>query len=211
MENEIYNYPIYWEEACECLAQKDPFMKKLISSFPDAKLYSLQHPFKTLIRAIVGQQISIKAADNIWLRISKLCDPFTPLKFSTLSAEQLKDCGLSWQKIRTTQLIAQEALLKEWDYPLFKSQDKEVIIENLLKICGVGPWTVDMFMIFCMLDANIFPLKDVGLHKGIAKLYGLPYPLAKDSLDYYKMLYQPYCTVAVWYLWRSLDPVVVSY
>ena len=201
-------FPYYWEKATEYLTIKDQVMGELINTYPDEILINMNNPFYTLTRAIVGQQISIKAADSIWERLQNKLPKMLPKQFLKLSEEELRLIGLSRHKINyitNTANAFEEGQLtpNQWE----KMTDNE-IIKQLLKIKGIGQWTVEMFLIFYLHRPDILPLADLGLINAIKLHYG---DLNKSQIKTLSQGWQPYRTVATWYLWRSLEPVVVQY
>lgn len=213
-------YPDYWQEACSELAQRDPIIASLIQSYPDTILSSAMNPFLTLLRAIIGQQISVKAADAIYLRLEKLSEgnhsrpeyflnlPTSASQEASLRDEQLREIGLSRQKIAYIKNIAEYFTRLSLGHKDFKNKSSKEIREELIKIKGVGEWTVEMFLIFYVLERDVFPVKDIGLVNTIKKLYG--YTEMPQILSL-KELWSPWSTVAVWYIWRSLDAEPVLY
>lgn len=200
--------PFYWQKAIELLAYQDKIIGNLISSYPDEILTNHHNPFYTLTRAVVGQQISVKAAEAVWQRLSTQLDSITPHYFLTLDTEKLRQCGLSRQKINYITNVAKafhDGILtpRKWH----KMNDHE-IIKQLTQIKGIGEWSAQMFLIFHLHRPDILPLADLGLINAIHKHYG---KLTKPEIMTLSQQWQPYRTVAVWYLWRSLDPFVIQY
>jgi DNA-3-methyladenine glycosylase II len=204
----LMNKPSYWTEALTYLSAKDEILAQLIRGYPDEVLISLNNPFQTLIRAIVGQQISVKAADAVWQRLVKKLENISTQEFLALGEEELKECGLSRPKIAYITNIAkalENKILRpeQWS----EMTDKEVI-RQLIQIKGVGQWTAEMFLIFHLHRPDVFPVKDLGLINGIRLNYG---NLSEAEIIYLSEKWKPYRTVATWYLWLSLDPVTVQY
>ncbi|ELR99313.1 DNA-3-methyladenine glycosylase [Gloeocapsa sp. PCC 73106] len=204
-------HPDYWQQAIAYLGSRDRIMAELISTYPAETLQNQDNAFYTLTRAIVGQQISVKSADAIWQRFASLLDSFTPEAYLQLEPDCLRQCGLSRQKVEYMRNIAlawQQGLLTPvaWD----KMSDQE-IAKQLMGIRGIGTWTAEMFLIFHLHRPDILPLGDIGLIKAIQLHYGQNQLLSKAQILEIARMWQPYRTVATWYLWRSLDPVVVQY
>ncbi|MCW6036266.1 DNA-3-methyladenine glycosylase 2 family protein [Spirulina subsalsa FACHB-351] len=200
--------PPYWQEATEYLSHRDPVMSSLIAAYPDEVLTNLNNPFHTLTRAVVGQQISIKAADKIWERLTVKLPIIKPDIFLSLTEPELREIGLSRQKISYITNIAQsfeQGILRpsQWE-----TMTDEAIIKQLKKIKGIGQWTAEMFLIFHLHRSDILPLADLGLINAIERHYG---GSSKAEIQELSFRWKPYRTVATWYLWRSLDPVVVQY
>jgi DNA-3-methyladenine glycosylase II len=203
--------PIYWQPAREYLASRDQILEQLMRIYPNETLRNHHNPFYTLTRAIIGQQISVKAAEAIWNRFAELFDTLSPETYLQLSEEKLRQCGLSRQKITYIGNISQ-AFQQELLTPSTWSQmsDQEVT-KQLMAIRGIGIWTAQMFLIFHLHRPNILPLADIGLINAIQLHYGSTEKLYHQEILQIAEMWQPFCTVATWYLWRSLDPVVVQY
>ena len=203
--------PEYWAEACAHLARKDRVMKKLIPQFGDAILESRGDAFVTLARSIVGQQISVKAAQSVWERLLEACPKMTPAAVQKLGLEKLASCGLSKRKaeyITDLALHFRDGSVHEKDW---SSMDDEAVIAELVQIRGIGRWTAEMFLIFNLLRPNILPLDDLGLLKGISINYFSGEPVSRSDAREVSANWEPWRTVATWYLWRSLDPLPVEY
>ncbi len=185
-------------------------MAKIINKY-DGYLVSRNDPFYSLCRSIIGQQISVKAADSIWLKFEKIIKKIKPINLMKLSNTKLASIGLSRQKILYLKIIAKEFLNKTLDIKILQKMSDDEAIKSLVRIKGIGIWTAQMFLIFNLNRSNIFPFSDIGLIKAISKNYKKEYPLKKDELDYFKNKWHPYSTVATWYMWRSIDPVPVAY
>ncbi len=204
--------PLYWAEACAHLIKKDRVMRKLIPQFGDACLHSRGDPFVTLARSVVGQQISVAAAQTIWDRFAKLFKgKLTPAKVLTAKVDDMRACGLSARKIEYLVDLALHfdsgALhVKEW-----QAMDDEAIIAELVAIRGIGRWTAEMFLIFHLLRPDVLPLDDVGMLRGISECYFSGESVSRSEAKEVGAGWAPYRSVAVWYLWRSLDPKPVAY
>ena len=203
--------PDYWDEACQHLVKKDRVMKRLIPQFGEACLQSRGEPFTTLARSIVGQQISVKAAQTVWDRFVLLSKKLTPAAVLKLKMDDMRAAGLSARKIEYLVDLALHfdsgALsLKGWE-----GMDDETIIAELVAIRGVGRWTAEMFLIFHMMRPNVLPLDDVGLINGISKSYFSGEAVSRSEIREVADAWAPYCSVATWYIWRSLDPLPVAY
>jgi DNA-3-methyladenine glycosylase II len=203
--------PEYWAQACAHLAKKDRVMKKLIPQFCDAILETRGDAFVTLARSIVGQQISVKAAQSVWDKFSLLTKKLTPAAVLKLKVDDMRAAGLS---VRKVEYLVDLALhfsngtvhVKDW-----QAMDDEAIIDELVAIRGIGRWTAEMFLIFHLLRPNVLPLDDVGLLNGISRNYFSGEPVSRSDAREVAQAWSPYCTVATWYIWRSLDPVPVAY
>ena len=203
--------PSYWQEACRHLVKKDRVMKRLIPQFGKACLQSRGDPFATLARSVVGQQISVKAAQTVWDRFVKLPELMTPQHVLHLKIDDMRAAGLSARKVEYIVDLAlhfdQGALhVDDW-----AGMDDEAIIAELVAIRGIGRWTAEMFLIFHLMRPDILPLDDVGLINGISKCYFSGDTVSRSDAREVALAWAPYRTVATWYIWRSLDPVPVLY
>lgn len=202
--------PEYWEEAKAELMKRDRIMRRLIPQFGDMHLVSRGDPFTTLARSVIGQQISVKAADAIWLRFSSLCSKVTPAQVLK-AGETLAGCGLSKRKTEYLLDLATHFKEKKVHADQWASMEDEAVIAELIQIRGIGRWTAEMFLIFNLLRPNILPLDDLGLLKGISINYFSGEPVSRSDAREVAANWAPWCTVATWYLWRSLAPVPVEY
>ncbi len=204
--------PAYWQEACAHLMKKDRVMRKLIPSFGDACLQSRGDPFVTLARSVVGQQISVAAAQTIWDRFAKLSrGKLTPAKVLKLKMDDMRACGLSARKIEYLVDLALHFDSGALSVSQWEAMDDEAIIAELVAIRGIGRWTAEMFLIFHLLRPNVLPLDDVGMLRGISLSYFSGESVSRSEAKEVASAWAPYCSVAVWYLWRSLDPLPVAY
>ena len=207
--------PDYWDEACKHLARRDRVMKKLIPKFGEARLQSRGDAFTTLARSIVGQQISVKAAESVWGRFSNCCGVMTPRAVLRRRAPTLRACGLSDRKVEYIRDLAQHFVSGRVDPARFAERDDEDIIAELVDIRGIGRWTAEMFLIFNLLRPNVLPLDDLGLLKAVSLNYFGGAPMtgkgARAQVTALAAAWEPWRSVATWYLWRSLDPVPVEY
>jgi DNA-3-methyladenine glycosylase II len=202
--------PEYWDKAKRALARRDPVMAAIMRRHPRVHLAPRGEPFYTLARAIVGQQISVKAAQSVWNRFSGVALEIVPEKILQLKAAQLRACGLSERKCEYIADLARrfaDGHVHEHRWP---QMGDEEIIEDLTQVRGIGRWTAEMFLMFNLLRPDVFPLDDLGLRKGIELAYFKRKP-ALRSLRRLGETWRPYRSVATWYLWRSLDPVPVEY
>nr|WP_315488093.1 DNA-3-methyladenine glycosylase 2 family protein [uncultured Rhodoferax sp.] len=203
--------PYFWDEACKHLVKKDRVMKRLIPQFGDACLETRGDAFVTLARSIVGQQISVKAAQTVWERFELLPRKLTPANVLKLKVDDMRAAGLSARKVEYLVDLALHfdngALhVKSWD----AMSDDEIVAE-LIAIRGIGRWTAEMFLIFHLMRPNVLPLDDVGLITGISHNYFSGDTVSRSDAREVAAAWAPYCTVATWYIWRSLDPVQVDY
>ena len=203
--------PAYWAEACAHLAKKDRVMKKLIPQFGDAILETRGDAFVTLARSIVGQQISVKAAQSVWDRFSALSKRLTPAAVLKLKVDDMRAAGLSARKVEYLVDLALHFSNGAVHTRKWSDMDDESIIEELVAIRGIGRWTSEMFLMFYLLRPNVLPLDDVGLINGISKNYFSGEAVSRSDAREVAAAWQPYCSVATWYIWRSLDPQPVAY
>ena len=203
--------PSFWEKAKKELIAKDKKLGNIISSYPRDFLFSKSDPFYTLARSIVGQQISVRAAQAVWDRFEKKIDIIIPLNVKKTHYMTLKSCGLSKQKISYLKSLSDAFILNEINPKQWKNYSDEEIINELIKIRGIGRWTAKMFLIFNLCRPDVFPADDLGVIKGICNCYNLQYPISKDHAIKISQKWKPYRSVATWYFWRSLDPIPVEY
>ena len=203
--------PHYWAEACGHLMRKDRVLKKLIPQFGDAILESRGDAFVTLARSIVGQQISVKAAQSVWDRFAKLSRKLSPAGVLKLKVDDMRAAGLSARKVEYLVDLALHFDSGAVHVGDWQQMDDEAIIAELVAIRGIGRWTAEMFLIFHLMRPNVLPLDDVGLINGISRSYFSGEPVSRSDVREVAQAWQPYCTVATWYIWRSLDPVPVAY
>ena len=203
--------PDYWGEACKYLARKDRVMKRLIPQFGDACLQSRGDAFTTLARSIVGQQISVKAAQSVWDRFAKLPRKMTPANVLKLKVDDMREAGLSARKIEYLVDLALHFDSGAIHVDSWREMQDEEIIAELVGIRGIGRWTAEMFLIFHLMRPNVLPLDDVGLITGISKNYFSGDPVSRSDAREVAAAWSPYCSVATWYIWRSLDPLPVEY
>ena len=201
-----------WLLAINNLKKKDKILKKIINKYNKSeKITSKKNAFYTLAKSITGQQISVKAANAIWTQLEKKIKKINPNNILKIKRNEIKKCGFSKQKVNyilnlANFFIKNKKIEKKW-----KKMDDKKIIEDLIRIKGIGKWTAEMFLIFYLLRPNIFPIADLGLHKAISINYKTKYPLQKLEIKKFKKKWSPWSTVATWYLWRSLDPISVKY
>lgn len=203
--------PAYWEDAKEELMKRDRIMRKLIPQFGDLRLAGRGEPFLTLCRSIVGQQVSVAAADAVWVRFLGACVKCTPPHVLAAGPEQLLASGLSKRKTEYILDLARHFDEKRVHVEKWAKMGDEDVISELVQIRGIGRWTAEMFLIFNLLRPNILPLDDLGLLKGISINYFSGEPVSRSDAREVAANWEPWRTVATWYLWRSLDPVAVEY
>ena len=198
--------PFFWEKAKKALISKDKKLGKIISNYPKDFLFSKSDPFYTLARSIVGQQISVKAAQAVWDKIENKAKCIEPNYISKMHLS-LKSCGLSRQKIKYLKSLSSAFIQNKISPEKWKKYSDEDIINELVLIKGIGRWTAEMFLIFNLCRPDVFPADDIGLLRGICKCYNLNYPIKKEVAIKMSEDWKPYRSVATWYFWRSLDPI----
>ena len=203
--------PAFWIKAKKELSLKDKKLSKLINKYPKDFLYSKSDPFKTLARSIIGQQISVKAAQSVWDKFEKKCKHVSPKEVMKLHHKTLKSCGLSRQKITYLKCLSNAFIDKSLKPNAWEKLEDEEIIFQLTKIKGIGRWTAEMYLIFNLCRPDVFPVKDIGVLKGICKCYNLKYPISTHHAITLSKKWKPWRSVATWYFWRSLDPIPVKY
>ena len=203
--------PDYWEEACKHLAKKDRVMKRLIPQFGDVRLESRGDAFTTLARSIVGQQISVKAAQSVWDKFELLPRRMSPANVLKLKVDDMRACGLSARKVEYLVDLAIHFDTQAVHVDAWKHMADELIIEELVAIRGIGRWTAEMFLIFHLMRPNVLPLDDLGLIAGISSNYFSGESVSRSDAREVAAAWTPYCSVATWYIWRSLDPLPVEY
>lgn len=199
--------PVYWEQAKQELMKRDRIMRKLIPQFGDLHLTGRGDIFTTLARSIIGQQISVKAAQAVWQRFLQTCPKCTPAQVLKAGSENLALCGLSKRKAEYILDLADHFKAKRVHADLWNEMEDEDVIAELIDIRGIGRWTAEMFLIFNLLRPNILPLDDQGLLKGISVNYFSGEPVSRSDAREVSANWEPWRTVATWYLWRSLDAV----
>lgn len=201
--------PDYWEAAKAHLASADPVLGSIIAHYQGETLASRGSAFFSLARAIVGQQISVKAADSVWAKLEAgLGGEILPDRVLASADEALRTFGLSGQKVK---YLKEVALFFSRGAPDWTGRQDAEVIADLIAIKGIGTWSAEMFLIFHLLRPDVFPIADLGLRKAIERHYGSGQAMKLADMVALSERWMPYRTVATWYLWRSLDPVAVAY
>ena len=207
--------PKYWNKAKIYLSKKDKTMSKLIKSYQNPSeiiLKSRRNIFFSLCKSIIGQQISVAAANSVFLKFKKKCNNhINPKIVSKLTFSQLKKCGLSRQKVLSIQSLAKQILDKSFKPKLIPKMDDEEAIIYLSNLKQIGRWSAEMILLFTYNRANIWPVQDIGLLRAISKNYKKEYLPPERFINILKKKFSPYCSVATWYLWRSIDPEPIQY
>ncbi|BAN23538.1 endonuclease III domain-containing protein [Caballeronia insecticola] len=199
--------PDYWDRACADLMKRDRILKKLIPKFGQIHLVNLGDPFSTLARSVAGQQISTKAAQAIWERVKSACPEIHPARFIKLGHEKLQSCGLSKRKAEYILDLAQHFESGALHVDAWTSMDDEAVIAELTQIRGIGRWTAEMFLIFNLSRPDVLPLDDLGLIQAISVNYFSGEPVTRSEAREVAANWEPWRTVATWYMWRSLNPI----
>lgn len=197
--------PAYWPEAKRHLAKADPVLRKLIRKYPDAEFRLRGDAFQALARAIVGQQISVKAAQSIWARFEACVGKVTPANVVAKEAAELRGCGFSGQKVAYVKDLAARFHSGEVKPRRWKAMDDEAIIEELVAVKGIGRWTAEMFLMFSLERPNVLPVDDLGLQRAMERNYNNGRALTKDRMRRIGAAWAPWCSVGTWYMWRSLE------
>ena len=207
--------PKYWSKAKKYLSKKDRIISKLINDYKSPSetiLTSRKDIFFSLCKSIIGQQISVSAADSVFLKFKKKCKKkINPKIVSKLSTRQLKSCGLSRQKVSGIKNLANQILDKSFNPKLINKMNDEEAIIYLSELKQIGRWSAEMILLFTFNRSNIWPVQDIGLLRAISKNYKKKYLPPEKFVSLLKKRFSPYCSVATWYLWRSIDPKPIQY
>ena len=207
--------PTYWNKAKRYLSKKDKIMSKLIKSYQSPSeiiLKSRRDIFFSLCKSIIGQQISVSAANSVFLKFKKKCNNRINAKnVSKLTFSQLKSCGLSRQKVLGLQSLAKQIIDKSFKPKLISKMNDEEAIVYLSNLRQIGRWSAEMILLFTYNRSNIWPIQDIGLLRAISKNYNKKYLPPEKFVNLLKKRFSPYCSVATWYLWRSIDPEPIQY
>ena len=201
--------PEYWEMAKKELSRKDDVLHEIINEFDDLELVSRGDLFYTLIRSVIGQQISVKAASTVWSRFCERIGDIKPENILSADIEELRSCGLSQRKAEYVIGISES--WSDYDSLEWKEMSNEEIIQELIKLRGVGRWTAEMILIFTMLRPDVFPIGDIGMIRGIEKSYNSGERMSREDLYSISEKWKPWRTVACCYMWRTVDPEPVEY
>ena len=204
--------PTYWNKAKVYLSKKDKVIKNLISSYKDGHLITRNDVFFSLCKSIIGQQISVAAANSVFLRFKKKCkNKITAKMVNKLSSSSLKSCGLSRQKVRGIKDLSKKIINKTFKPCLINKMNDKEAIEYLSNLRQIGRWSAEMILLFTYNRSNIWPLQDIGLLRAVSNNYKKKYYPPKVFLDKLYKKFTPYCSVATWYLWRSIDDEPIQY
>ena len=201
--------PEYWDMAKKELSRKDDVLHEIINEFDDLELVSRGDLFYTLIRSVIGQQISVKAASTVWSRFCERIGDIEPKNILLADIEELRSCGLSQRKAEYVIGISES--WSDYDSIEWKEMSDEEIIQELIKLRGVGKWTAEMILIFTMLRPDVFPIGDIGMIRGIEKSYNSGERMSREELYAISEKWKPWRTVACCFMWRTVDPEPVEY
>ena len=207
--------PKYWNTAKRYLSKKDKTMSFLIEKYKspsETVLTSRKDVFYSLCKSIIGQQISVAAANSVFLKFKKKCkNKINAKTISKLSTIQLKSCGLSRQKVKGIKSLAEQILDKSFNPKLISKMSDEQAIIYLSQLRQIGRWSAEMILLFTYNRSNIWPVQDIGLLRAISKNYKKKYLPPDSYVSFLQKKFSPYCSVATWYLWRSIDPEPIQY
>ena len=207
--------PKYWNKAKKYLSKKDRIMSKLIKNYhspSETILISRKDIFFSLCKSIIGQQISVAAANSVFLKFKKKCNNrINAKRVSKLTFSQLKNCGLSRQKVLGIQSLSKQMINKTFKPKLINKMNDEEAIQYLSNLRQIGRWSAEMILLFTYNRSNIWPVQDIGLLRAISKNFKKKYLPPESYVKYLNKKFSPYCSVATWYLWRSIDPEPIQY
>ena len=204
--------PKYWNSAVKYLSKKDPVIKKLISQYKDKTLTTRKDIFFSLCKSIIGQQISVQAANSVFKKFEKVCNgKINPKKINKLRPTKLKRCGLSRQKVKGIKELAIKFENQSFDPKKIKFMTDEEAIIYLSSLRQIGRWSAEMILLFTLNRPDIWPVQDIGLLRSISNNYKKKYFPPKKFIEFLRKKFTPYCSVATWYLWRSIDDEPIQY
>ncbi len=207
--------PLYWNKAKKYLSKKDKIMSSLIKKYKspsETVLTTRKDVFFSLCKSIIGQQISVAAANSVFLKFKNKCkNKINANTVNKLSSTQLKSCGLSRQKIKGIKSLAKQVLNKTFNPKLITNMSDEEAIIYLSQLRQIGRWSAEMILLFTYNRPNIWPIQDIGLLRAISRNYNKKYLPPERYVNLLKKKFSPYCSVATWYLWRSIDPEPIQY
>tara|TARA_B100001250_G_scaffold388600_1_gene386981 strand:+ start:701 stop:1327 length:627 start_codon:yes stop_codon:yes gene_type:complete len=206
------NSPIYWDKAKKYLMKKDKVMKNLIKKYSDKNLTTRKDVFFSLCKSIIGQQISVAAANSVFAKFKSACKgKINPKNVNLLNTSNLKKCGLSRQKVKGIKELSKKFLNKSFNPKLINNMNDEEAIEYLSGLRQIGKWSAEMILLFTYNRPNIWPIQDIGLLRAISNNYKKKYLPPKNFIKKLNKKFSPYCSVATWYLWRSIDNEPIQY
>ena len=203
--------PAYWKQASQELAQRDSVLRRLIKIHRGLVMRSRSDAFITLARSIVGQQISVKAAETVWKKLLSTVPAISAQHIAGVESAALRNCGLSSKKVLYLQDLSHCFINGSLNVANWERLSDEELVAEITQVKGIGRWTADMFLIFYMLRPDVLPLDDIGLQRAMSMHYNKNRPLSKLKMRAIAKDWVPWRSVATWYLWRSLDPIPVEY
>ena len=204
--------PNYWYKAKTHLMKKDKVMKKIIRKYSDKNLTTRRNVFLSLCKSIIGQQISVAAANSVFSKFKLTCKgKINPKKVNLITTSKLKKCGLSRQKVKGIKELSKKFLNKSFNPKLINNMSDEEAIEYLSSLRQIGKWSAEMILLFTYNRPNIWPIQDIGLLRAISNNYKKKYFPPKNFVNKLNIKFSPYCSVATWYLWRSIDNEPIQY
>ena len=204
--------PNYWSKAKKYLMRKDKLMKKLIKKYSDNNLTTRKDVFFSLCKSIIGQQISVAAANSVFSKFKLACKgKINPENVNLLKTSNLKKCGLSRQKAKGIKELSKKFLNKSFNPKLINNMSDEQAIEYLSSLRQIGKWSAEMILLFTYNRPNIWPIQDIGLLRAVSNNYNKKYLPPKNFVNKLKIKFSPYCSIATWYLWRSIDNEPIQY
>ena len=204
--------PNYWNKAKTYLMKKDKVMKKIIRKYSDKNLTTRRNVFLSLCKSIIGQQISVAAANSVFSKFKLTCKgKINPKKVNLITTSKLKKCGLSRQKVKGIKELSKKFLNKSFNPKLINNMSDEEAIEYLSSLRQIGKWSAEMILLFTYNRPNIWPIQDIGLLRAISNNYKKKYFPPKNFVNKLNIKFSPYCSVATWYLWRSIDNEPIQY
>ena len=204
--------PKYWNKAKKQLMKKDKVMKKLIIKYSDNNLTTRKDVFFSLCKSIIGQQISVAAANSVFFKFKLACKgKINPKNVSLIRTSNLKKCGLSRQKVKGIKELSKKFLNKSFNPKLINNMNDEEAIEYLSSLRQIGKWSAEMILLFTYNRPNIWPIQDIGLLRAVSNNYNKKYLPPKNFVNKLKIKFSPYCSIATWYLWRSIDNEPIQY
>jgi len=203
--------PRYWQRATRELGEADPVLHTLIHRYEGFTLRSRGDAFQTLARSIIGQQISVRAAQSVWDRFEKAAGTVEAPRIARMRESTLRACGLSGQKVNYLRDLSRRFADGSLDIQRWQDMDDEALVADLTQVKGIGRWTAEMFMMFHLERPDVFPLGDLGLQRALSQHYAKGRPASDRLIATLSRRWTPWRSVATWYLWRSLDPIPVEY
>ena len=204
--------PPYWNKAKRFLVKRDKVIKNLITKYKNNNLTTRKNVFFSLCKSIIGQQISVAAASSVFAKFQDVCKgKINPKTVNKISYSKLKKCGLSRQKVKGIKELSIKFLNKSFNPKIINKMSDEEAIIYLSKLRQIGRWSAEMILLFTFNRPNIWPVQDIGLLRAISNNYKKKYLPPVKFINVLKKRFDPYCSVATWYLWRSIDPVDVEY